>query len=1683
MVEWCLVVTTPEEAILCALAREEVVHSESGLTTGDTHLKLIPTRYEIPTDSIPLLSVCGTDEGRIFLGGYDGCLYEMAYEGFIRKNQLSHSTLENRLNDMDDSFHDYRNSGLLNALSTEVANKGKRALSTLLFGPTVTTSDARSRKCRKVNHTSVAPHIVTAFVPGFILKASSVVFGADATTSGGPILSLTIDKGRSTLYALTSKGFVHAYDLSSGISSATYEKSSSSVKLACTVDIVKSVRRYLDCVSHGRMNPPSTPSDSTVASILFPGGASGAIAGVGGMEGARIILKKADSENIRSKSKSKSRNGKLRSENCIHPLSIHVVPEGESKYLTLVVVSSGGLRYYLSVIPDSGNNMYSTNSNRPGRRFSLCHVRAPPSFSTDDDVKLDNNLDKPSGSLPGMQRLNTDTMACASQGYYMSGVTLLAIDIGKDTSDDTVGDCILTLTPDYTKISSTSTGPTSANQYSNSILPHAISLSNTSGGIKEIAAQPMLLNNSSSVLRGGHVWEINANSYSVLGRDPVLDLFYKSSTPTSYPQNDTILNPYIPSRRNESLVLKSPPKHAHTPIGAAATQSTDVQSYGGLLTYFKSLIMGKTAPLTGPFSTMHQKFKMYYLIANRYGCDPRGFSNSASIDSTNNYTGPKLGQSARLSHALLHPNVTALSELCMQHLLINKKEKGICVLNSGGLHYFKQIQPIEKLGLLLLASKSSSIGRDENVKDFFRLYGYSEGCYMALSIAIHEVSSESLAEKAIQAALGNAHRPTLTPKSVTFSSDSVSSSTVIDSIRGYEGFTFKSSALYDGVLALACRLLRPFWCKPAVVVTESKLLPSKTKGMRPKVIPAKVELLLDESTLEKIRRPLAALQRLMRDRFAPAILSVPGSSADDVDMMDISETSDAMTKAIQYHSQMNRQNDSKDSIPHEKELRNVARLQEDRNMHALYRLLSRTVQLLQLVSYLRTAHLTPELPEIEFGLLHGLTYSQLVTSKASQDRIEAVLTDLFSRDSTMSTFGHDSDGSSISTVESENLSSLLHRNCYLYFSVGSRLSFLGFKNAYAAISQQSHSRKSELISNASSNFRLASKYWHSLVHVMGGISDSKFSSLVRSSNVSTFAYFNDIAKSALEYGSPLARAAAVLLELNDVVGIVDICLECAKNFDPSVSRKLGDIYGMIDNLDSSTMLSWEKSLYHGRQIDEGSDRLSVISPFQQSNQVGKQTCYALLCHHLNKLLESATHSPQYNILTERMLATASSSLDADFLSLFFEYLSSSSFVDAFLRIDSVALEDWLLHRVSDFDLLWRYYTIHNIHWMAGEVAWNRGASDEHVLLSERLEYLSRALNSYTIAQSEYGNSFGANHDNSISPRRQPNSLMNRYSTNIPSRDDLSRCSAQISEMIDVAKIQARILVAIEQSLHADKVDQNQLNILKMKIVSVSDLYNLYACPMGMYDICLSIVQSCKYDDDATILMLWKSVMCEELLPCRTGNTEVVSFFDKFKENSMLEDQEVVLSDKEIKTITGENLTCFDDGDWKTGLTARVVNLGRELFRDGTNFAFPIQHIADWLESINRIYCSVSGSSEHEWVLKTLLDARASYPSIAQAYDANLGIISDSSLKLSQLANLAKVLETWLNDAIRKDSVNDSGMSASSELNTLKRYKTAVLNQVNGYKVTLDSMINVSPDSVAMLQNVFNNIERDLHLRL
>ena len=1113
VVDWCLIVSTPEEVILCALARKptssqsipspsNVSASSSATTPYETHLHLIPTRYIIPTDSIPILSICGTKDGRIFLGGNDGCLYEMAYEGFFqyRKNRndihAQTNIFSDKVNHKDySSSDDYLGNDEfdLDSIDMPPSNSemlivgGKRLLSNLVFGPyqdntslmrnspssrSSLLQQQRPRKCRKINHTSIAPTIVTAIVPNFLLRATVAVFGGilsggstnSIITNAGSIVDMQIDVDRHTLYALTSKGFVHTFDLVdtnksiSSFSGGPGYRQPSPPRLVSTIDVSKSARRYLDSVARGMMYPPHSSYDSSVATIVFPGGGAGAQTGVGGMNGARAILKESDidierantvgsvSNSMRMRTKHQQQSSKI-----LHPISIHVVPPCESTSLTLVALTAGGLRYYLSALSNVGpgtstnyGDNFLMNPKRLGSRFTLSHIRAPPPFivrgsgSTSDDILLDGGYQHSTAAstVAATDAYNMKEAAVkpsiferkcfATKGLYTNGCTFLAIgsnnikNSNNIASNETVADCIMAITPD---LIGNSQFQSDNNEISFS--PHPMDPTNKSGiGLNEIASLPMTQSmrgaDSQSLLPGGRVWGVSSIHSSVKS-SAVWNLITHSCTPTDSELSVGLIPAYFPPDRilkKHLLQEFSSKREMHTDklFGTAGNPTTSSSLINTPLakSYNKNLIsstlnlistffgnrrhVDAQRRLTGTNNMKNEpSYNSIYRISERVGCSLAGFSSTAKgkVTSSGKVSVPRssrrsprrgrntnvISRSARLSPWLITPHVSPLSEISINHIFKKCKQRGVVALNSGGLHFFSQISPIQKMATILKNSKTSNMGKDEKIKILFKNFGHIEGCAMCISIAINE-NDDVVKRRAIEAAMKFAHRPSMVNSTSShFPGKNVSNIAPFTTIGNLDGYTFQPSCLYIGLLRLVSRHLRPIWFKPAVVVTEGRSVSSMRYGNKVKTIPAKVEFLLDDATLDEIRHPLMGIQVLMKDIFARAISSIPGakpvtSIVNGQDRLPSNGVEDhhLLTEAIQYQHRLSAQNKIGSHQYSDKERSNFAILEEERSIHALYRLVSRTVHCLTLLSYLRRAHFIPDLPEVDFGLLHGETH-------------------------------------------------------------------------------------------------------------------------------------------------------------------------------------------------------------------------------------------------------------------------------------------------------------------------------------------------------------------------------------------------------------------------------------------------------------------------------------------------------------------------------------------------------------------------------------------------------------------------------------------------------------------------------------------------------------------------------------
>ena len=1027
-----------------------------------------------------MISIQGTKEGRIFMGGNDGCLYEMNYESPGRQMYLhAPKDIEEAIDNYFDGDGELTLDAKKGSISPGIFSGGKRVLSALTFGSL--DGDARDqyrrRKCRKVNHSSVSAGIASV-VPGVVVRVTMNMFGSSreaAARKGGPIVSLVLDEERMCLYTLGANGIICTYDM---LDMSKSKEKNSPPRLACVLDTVATAKLYLDSVSRGRMYPPVTTQSTALGTITFPGGISSAQAGVGGMEGAREILKIYEREDRLSNTSSSLKlppRDKMNSAGILHPKSIHLVAGSESKSLTLVAVTGGGLRYYLSSLTSSymssaqasqGSFDYSLRGSesklartRPSKKMIFCHIRAPPPYvSTDgnnDGLKIEvapsttTMLRSGSGSgiPPGVH--NNPISAGASKdnrkgdvvkSHYDKHIFVLALDIEKGkTSAKNLGNPLLITLPD----SAARATETSNNTTSTAITVHSGNVAPTrsvSGGISEISILPMTAcGGNTPVLTGGTIFDISSESNM---QSSIINLFANSETPSDLDLQIGLIPSFMPP--------KSSPRKVNVTQGAISTiAAPNIQGRGVISSALSTLSnylrsgqgYGYQIP-TVSGSSGGLRLSTLFRLSSRHGCDAVGFSrSSAEIVSqqepravTPRSTAPK---SARLPSWLLTPSAAPMNFQSSMHLNPPGSDS-ILVLNAGGLHFFTNSSLLNNLASVLL--RASNIAKDEAVKNFFTSYGYAEGCTMCFALATASSSNSNLRRKAEQAVLTHTYTPSMTLIGTGNDNDPLSA------------YKFQPSSLYEGLVKFSSRLLRPFWYKVAVVVTESRPIQAKQSlySKYYSAVPAKVELLLDDITLDEIRRPLLLIQELMKKTFYRVVNSVPGASKTPTDSMDIDDDLYAgglITRALQNQSRATRRNIDANQ-PHDltpDDLRKIAFHREDRNMHSIYRLSSRCIQMLNLMTCLKHAHSSRAFPDVQWGLLHGLTFCQLVTTFEGQQRIETLLNALFSQ----------SENNLVSemSMEGDALADRLSRQCYLYFSSASRLTYLGFKFARDALSR------------------------------------------------------------------------------------------------------------------------------------------------------------------------------------------------------------------------------------------------------------------------------------------------------------------------------------------------------------------------------------------------------------------------------------------------------------------------------------------------------------------------------------------------------------------------------------------------------------------------------------------------------
>ena len=198
--------------LLCLATTVEIVLlgvSFSGSTRNYEAMHLLPEPlFAVPTDGAYVVTVKGTQNGRIFMGAKDGCIYVFVYQVCHFQSFFSCFYLIQLSN--------------LKLLSLPQAEDG-------FFG----------RKCRKINHSKSS---LSFLVPSFIQSAFAE---EDA------IVQFAHDSTRNLLYARTEKGAIQSYDL--GVDGAAMNRVAS-ISPSQIVQAAANIARYKRYITFSEIN-------------------------------------------------------------------------------------------------------------------------------------------------------------------------------------------------------------------------------------------------------------------------------------------------------------------------------------------------------------------------------------------------------------------------------------------------------------------------------------------------------------------------------------------------------------------------------------------------------------------------------------------------------------------------------------------------------------------------------------------------------------------------------------------------------------------------------------------------------------------------------------------------------------------------------------------------------------------------------------------------------------------------------------------------------------------------------------------------------------------------------------------------------------------------------------------------------------------------------------------------------------------------------------------------------------------------------------------------------------------------------------------------------------------------------------------------------------------------------------
>ncbi|KAI9555074.1 hypothetical protein GHT06_017589 [Daphnia sinensis] len=316
-------------------------------------------------------------------------------------------------------------------------------------------------------------------------------------------------------------------------------------------------------------------------------------------------------------------------------------------------------------------------------------------------------------------------------------------------------------------------------------------------------------------------------------------------------------------------------------------------------------------------------------------------------------------------------------------------------------------------------------------------------------------------------------------------------------------------------------------------------------------------------------------------------------------------------------------------------------------------------------------------------------------------------------------------------------------------------------------------------------------------------------------------------------------------------GVVELCCVVAEKLDPQHRAQ---------------------QCYSGQQED----------PAAVEALLARKNCYQQMCLVLQKLYTAAACHPQSpsvpkspgpmvqttpqgyeeglspleaQRLADETLSLALQSDDELCHVAIFDWLTDNKWDDKLLEIQSPHLENYLKRQtvgqvgqqqqtdlVAKYDLLWKFYEKSGQFIAAARVL--SRLADAHstaISLPMRIEYLSRAI---VCARAAETSSFG-------------NAVQGQF-------------LYEMEEKMDVAKVQSQVLEAVSR---LPSRDADTISRLHSDLLDVTQLYEQFAEPLGLWECKLAILHCANHYDSALVTSIWQNIINAEVKKLGNADTE------------------------------------------------------------------------------------------------------------------------------------------------------------------------------------------------------------------